>query len=761
MLILVCGTLAGKAAGLIIVDERHWHPPIIPPHPIPRPVHVYSPLELKSLEVECKVNDQVATAHLKHEFHNPNPIRMEGSFLLPLPKGAQVERFTLEIDGKETDAELLRADKARGIYEDIVRRSKDPALLEYAGRDLLRLRVFPIEPRSSRKISLRYTHLLESDSGLTRLTLPLSGTQFSREPVGKTRVTIELASTKPLKTLYSPSHELKIDRQGQRRAKAELRLQETARPTDLALYFSSEQDAVGVSLLTHREAGEDGYFVLLASPGVETDALKTIPKDVVFVIDTSGSMAGKKMEQAQNALRFCVESLNAEDNFEIVRFSTEAEVLFEQLKPANKGSKKRALEFIDGLKAAGGTAIDAALEKALAARPEYSLGRRAVSSRPLVVIFLTDGRPTVGTTNPEQILGKVEKKVDGGMRIFCFGVGTDVNTHLLDKIGQKARGYTQYVLPEEDLEIKVSDFFAKINHPVLASPQLKFGGDIRVTKTYPSPLPDLFRGSQLVVVGRYSGSGDSEVKLEGTVGDSQERQRYELEFPKKSTKNDFVPRLWAMRRVGFLLDEIRLHGDNEELKQEVTELAREYGIVTPYTAYLIVEDEEKREVPESSRSLDRFQQDTEARRTAEASWREYKSMDSGLGAVAAARSSTALSTAQAPDAAGATVTMEANRGFGMGPADTGSSASTAPARARVADYAQQTRFVSGKSFFNTGEVWLDAEVQKHPDAKVISVKFGTKEYFDLVQRVPEAGRWLSLGPRIKLYVDGNIYDVSQ
>ena len=370
-------------------------------------------------------------------------------------------------------------------------------------------------------------------------------------------------------------------------------------------------------------------FLLLASPGLDADENKILPKDVAFVLDTSGSMAGKKLEQAKKALQFCVENLNDGDRFEILRFSTEVEPLFDKLVDATTANRERADEFIGKLRASGSTAIDDALQRALALRP----GR---DDRPIVVIFLTDGMPTVGNTDEDQIVANVKQASAGRTRVFCFGIGTDVNTHLLDKITEETRAASQYVLPDEDLEVKVSSFFARIKEPVLANPTIKFTGDVRVTKLYPSPLPDLFRGtnscSWAVTPARASA-----VVLEGTVTGAKRQFTYEVMFPKHADEHEFIPRLWATRRVGYLLDEIRLHGENAELRDEVTELARQYGIVTPYTAYLIAEDEDRRRVPLSMQSLPRLNTDQSVRSEAAQNWTFFRERRGGEQAVAGAR----------------------------------------------------------------------------------------------------------------------------
>ena len=245
--------------------------------------------------------------------------------------------------------------------------------------------------------------------------------------------------------------------------------------------------------------------------------------------------------------------------------------------------------------------------------------------------------PTIGVTDETQILENVKRHDDGQTRIFCFGIGTDVNTHLLDKLTEQSRGYSTYVLPEEDIEVKVSSFFAKIKDPVLANPTLRFTGDIRATKLYPSPLPDLFKGEQMVLAGRYSGSGNSAIIIEGQVNGATRTYTYEVKFPGESSDHEFIPRLWATRRVGYLLDEIRLHGENGELRDEVTQLARKYGIVTPYTAYLIVEDEARRNVAANVRSFQNMDKDMVVRQEAAQSWRSLNSTLDGSSAIAGAQ----------------------------------------------------------------------------------------------------------------------------
>ena len=770
-LLLAC---AGRmwAAGLIIVgDDEFWRrlPPIVEPRP-PRPVPSFAPLEVSFTKADVKIKDQFATTKVEQEFYNPNPRALEGTFLFPVPKGAQLDKFTMNIDGKPVEAELLAADKARGLYEDIVRRQRDPALLEYAGRDVFKVRIFPIEAHARKKITLSYSQLLKSDAGLVSFVLPLNTEKFSAKPLRQLSVKLELESKRALKSLYSPSHKVEVKRDGVHKATVGFEANDVRPGGDFQLFFIQDDADLGLSLLTYKPAGEDGYFLLLASPGVETKNAKVIPKDVVFVLDTSGSMAGAKLEQAKKALAFCVENLNDGDHFELLRFATEVEPLFNSLRDATKENRTVAQKFIETLKPMGGTAIDDALKKAVALRPENG-------TRPYVLVFLTDGRPTVGDIDEKHILENATKSKTGLTRIFCFGLGTDVNTHLLDKIAEDTKAFSTYVLPEEDIEVKVSSFFTKIKEPVLTSPALKFPESVRVTKTYPAPLPDLFKGEQLLVAGRYWGSGDGAIQIEGSVEGGPagvtKKFAYDVKFPVESAENDFIPRLWATRRVGYLLDEIRLRGESKELKDEVTELARKYGIVTPFTAYLILEDEQRRNVPLSMQTMP---QTLERNRIGldKASgvdrFSKLKDEKAGNGAVADARSLQALKSAEASAPAIVSGNVESLRYTSQSPAPAGQTysygggeggqSSVAGRRVNQAQaIEQQSRFAGGKTFFQNSGKWIDSDVQKKAGMKRVRVTFGSPEYFELLRKQPQSKSWLALGTNVEFTLGDIIYEV--
>jgi Ca-activated chloride channel family protein len=595
-----------RADGFIVI---HTPPtgPRVPGH------FSFAPLEVTYHRVNVEVTDSVAVTSVDQEFYNPNDQRLEGTYLFPLPEGTHVDKFSMDVNGKMMEAELLDADKARSIYEDIVRKAKDPALLEYAGRSAFKVRIFPIEPHSRKPVKITYTQVLKTDAGLTEYVYPLNTEKFSSRPLREVSVRVAVNCKDPIKSLYCPSHAVDVRRDGDRRATLSWDKRDVRPDTDFKVMFSRSDKPVGVELLTYRTGSDDGYFMLLASPGMDAPKGQVQKKDVCFVIDTSGSMAengGKKMEQAKKALSFCLQNLNDGDRFEVVRFSTEAEPLFNELRLADKANVDKAQDFVRSLRPIGGTAIGDAMGKAMELRGKRGGGdekgdrRGGEADRPYVVIFLTDGQPTIGETNEDALVTAVNRSTGGTTRVFTFGIGTDVNTHLLDRIATGTRAASQYVLPDEDLEVKLSSFYTKIKEPVLANLDVSAaGGDVRVSGLYPNQLPDLFKGEQLVAFGRYSGRGPAAVKIRGTLNGERREFVQDVTFADQDARQVFIPRLWATRRVGFLLDEIRLHGESRELKDEVTRLAREHGIVTPYTAFLILEDEARRGVPVASQTL--------------------------------------------------------------------------------------------------------------------------------------------------------------
>lgn len=544
------------------------------------------PLALLHHRVEVSIEDQVAVTRVEQTFRNSAPRPLEATYVFPVPRGASVREFAMWVDGKRVAGELVEAAKARQIYTDIVRRTYDPGLLEYIGQDLLQLRVFPVPPNGDQKIELSYTSLARKEQDTAEYVYPLRMDARTTATLEDLTLKLTLKSQQPIANIYSPSHSISINRTSDHGAIIGFEKNRAVLDRDFQLFWTTSGQDVGLTVLPHKPlTTEDGYVLLLLSPRPELVETQQVPRDLVFVLDTSGSMREDgKMEQAKKALKHCLDGLRDIDRFAVLNFATTVNRFREGLLAVTPEQIDAAKKWIDRLEPSGGTAIDDALQQALALRP-------GDSGRAFTIVFLTDGKPTIGETNPDRILDNVTRRNTGQVRIFTFGVGHDLNAAFLDQLAENTRASGTYVRPGEDMEMKVSAFFAKISKPVLADLRMTVSGGASLSEMYPPTLPDLFHGGQLVVLARYSGSGTTQITLSGMIGAQKREYVYTVDFPNKTEEKRFVEDLWARRKVGYLLEQIRINGEKKELVDEVTALAKKYGIATPYTSYLIVPDE--------------------------------------------------------------------------------------------------------------------------------------------------------------------------
>ena len=752
--------------GFYIVEKSHIHPPRpphppFPPHPIPpRPIHRFLPLELKEVKIAAKIRDQVAQTTLEQTFYNPSNRRVEGTYIFPIPENAEIESFKMEINGNMTKGEILNAKKAKEIYEKIVRESKDPALMEYSDKAIFKIRIFPIEPKKEKKIKIKYKELLKKDGRMNAYKFPLRAEKFLTKPVNQISLKISINSENELKSIYSPSHKIDIEREGKKSALLSYKEKDILPENNFEILFSTHQDdklSIGFDFITYKEKGnETGYYAMLISPGNwRPDTL--ISKDVIFVLDSSGSMRVKKLDQAKSAINFCLKSLNKTDQFEIIRYSTETESLFGNLKSANKKNLNLAKDFIQNIEAGGGTAIEEALLEAIKTSTPKKLKD---TKRPRQIIFITDGRPTIGETRTDKIIDRIIKAqhpIKKNTRIFSFGIGTDINTKLLDLISQKTKASTEYVLPGESIELKISGFYSKVAQPVMTNISIKNESSVRLSEEYPKDLPDLFKGDQLVTLGRYKINQENEENFRAFMQGSIAGKQVKFNLNEKinpNIDNAFIARLWATRKVGYLLEEIRLHGEIEELKDTVVKLARKWGIVTPYTSYLILEDEESRGVPIARQSIGNrkvtpknnnitIQEARLIRRKIEAeSFLGFSKNETGDSAVAASRASNELKSANQSgafrDAYKESQYGNTNHNFKQ----------------------QATRRIAGKTFFQNASGWIDSLASDESYKEEIKIKFASNLYFKLLYQRPENAKWLSVGTNLQIVIDEKLYDIT-
>lgn len=739
---------APVGAQTIIIDHRPT-PPIHPPHPRPprpprpRPPQRNTPLTVKKHLVEVSIVDGVAVTGIDQVFVNPYDFTIEGTYIFPLDDDIALSKFSMYVNGKEIEGKLLSVEEARRHYESIVAKMRDPALLEYLGTKMFRARIFPINPKSEVRVKLSYTQMLTVDDGLVRYRYPLGIEKHQPSPVETVSVMVNIESRTPIKSVFSPSHKMAISRPVDHKASASYEGKNVFTDKNFELYYALTEKEFGLTVLTYREGGRDGFFLARIAPPAKTDARDVLPKDISFVIDTSGSMAGEKIEQARRALKFCLSNLNKHDRFNVIPFSHEATMFRETLVPATADNIEEARKFADGLRGTGGTNINDALLVALSA------GGPADSDTPYLIVFLTDGQPTIGVTDPDEILKNISGSNTGRVRLFVFGVGYDVNTRLLDLLAEQNAGTRDYVEPGEDLELKLSSFYRKVSEPVLADLSLSFG-DLRVHDMYPPKLGDLFAGGELVVVGRYGGQGAKAVELTGTRRGTKERFVYETTFPSETRTHEFLPHLWATRKVGFLLDQIRLHGENKELKSTIVELATKYGIVTPYTAYLVTEP--------GSVAWRRGGRDNvlaEALRLSFAFDRE--DADLGQSIFGGANGGSAQGQRQGM----AKRRVRASRDvLALRRADLGSAALQVvlqPEREKKGEQCSDlVSHVGTRTFYRVGERWIDADYDQ--DAETNKVESFSDEYFKLIRKHPELAKCFALGQRVVVVIAGTVYE---
>jgi len=705
---------------------------------IPRPTPIRGDYEIKSVDIQADIRDQSAQVQVSQVFANKSSRTLQASLFFPLPDEASISGLTLIVDGKELPGRLLPKDEARKIYEDIVRRSQDPALLEYMGRGLFRTSVFPVPPNAERKVEIRYTHILRQKDGLIDFTLPLGHSKHSSHPIQTLNLTVRVQAAEAIKTVYSPTHKVEIERPDSNRAVCKATLHKVSTADDFRLLYGAEQGPVGMNLISYRpDQSEEGYFLLLAAPDIKPVDAKPVPKTVVFVVDRSGSMSGKKFEQAREALRFVLDRLQPEDLFNIVAYDSKVESFAEELQRADEGTLQKARGFIDGLYAGGGTNIDGALQKTL---PTLQDGER-----PNYVLFLTDGLPTVGETNDVKITANAVAANQVGARLFNFGVGFDVNSRLLDRLSREQRGQSIYVRPNEDIETQVAALYNRIGSPVLTDMVIDFEFDeapqpsspAAIARTYPRELTDLYRGDQLIWVGRYRQNGPVKIRLKGNVSGEEREYKFTATLTDHSPNetNGFVEKLWATRRVGEIIDELDLQGHNQELVDELVKLSIQHGIMTPYTSFLAEEETEL------------LANQDNVRRAGENLTTGLRDRVTGQDSFELRRQKAELKSADGPDLEFTRRTdiirrrTYAPRDFGQG-GDRGRGirrGGRAPLPSEEdEDLAKakdnSIRYIGQKTFFQRKGLWRDSTVTPEQEKAAVDIELFSDAYFELAAR---------------------------
>lgn len=566
-----------------------------------RPRPEFRPVEITEIEAEIRIIDQHATTTLDIRLRNPNNRREEAEMIVPVPDGAVVRGFTFQGSGREPSATVLPKDEARRIYDEIVARVRDPALLEFAGCNLIRSSVFPVEAHGTQQVRLVYEHLLTADGERVDYVLPRSESLEYSIPW---RIKVAIQSKKPLNTVYSPSHPITTVRADRYNMTVQTAEQAGTTPGPFRLSYLLGNNGVTASLLAYPDPKVGGgYFLLLAglpAPAENDTDGPAIKREITLVLDRSGSMHGEKIEQVREAALQVLAGLEEGEAFNIIIYNEAVDVFANEPVLKTDENIQKARAYIKSVNPQGGTNLHDALLEALRQKPRPEMLP--------IVLFLTDGLPTIGQTSEVAIRNLASEANPYNRRVFTFGVGVDVNVPLLDKIADLSRAKATFVLPKENVEVKVAQVFKQLAGPVLADPQLAITGEQndpgphRVRDMIPARLPDLFEGDQLVLLGQYLGDEPLGFRLSGNYLGRQRTFEFSFALDKATTRNSFVPRLWASRKIAVLVDAIRQLGANgnplfatgpsvhdpkvKELIEEIVRLSTEFGILTEYTAFL-------------------------------------------------------------------------------------------------------------------------------------------------------------------------------
>ncbi len=540
------------------IDER----PVVPARSSPAVVRVSS-------TVRVTVDGRIARFEVEERFRNGGRGIAEGSYHYALPGEVVFSDFSLFQGEQELKGEMMPAEQARSIYEGIVRQLKDPALITLVGHGLIRAQLFPIAPGETRTVILRYSQLLTSEGDA--LHLRYAAGIRGDAPIS---VRFEMPREADYATPYSPTHPIQETR---RNGALEVTIAPPARG-DIDLVLPFRRGLVGGTVLTHAQGGEDGYALLFLSPP-PVGSTASVARDLTFVVDVSGSMSGDKIEQARTALRQALASLSTRDRFRLIAFSNGIRHFRDGFTLATPQARGDASSFVAALDASGGTNLEGAVAAALS--------ERADAERMSLVFLLTDGLPSVGELAPDRIAAAAAGRI-GRHRIFTFGVGHDVNTYLLDRLAVEGHGSATYVAPGADVGDAVGTVLTKLSRPALSDLRI-VSTPVRFIDQAPADLPDLFFGEELVVLTRYRGIGDGPVVIEGSRDGRRERFTIDAHFGRSVATNDFIPPLWAGRRIGELARQIRLEGATPTLIARIRELGLRHGILTEYTSYLVQE----------------------------------------------------------------------------------------------------------------------------------------------------------------------------
>ena len=532
-------------------------------------------LHVRSARYEIDVANQVLQGFVRHIFENRSKGRQTATYLFRVPDDAAVSEFAHWVDGKKTASRVMEKRAAEKRYRNGKRAGQEAAILSSLKRNGFAARLANIAPYATKRVELRYEGMLPYNAGRIQLTIPLTFPGVESAHHDEIVVEVNVRDKKPITSVRANVDGAVVSKVSAHHWRVIYRSRDVPK-RDLQLSYDVQSKDLGLTFLTSRKNGkQDGYFLLLAAPQELTASADIVQKDVIYVFDNSGSMSGAKIDQARGALKQCLSYMNPGDRFGILAFSDGVNPYRAELLDVTSNNVRSAQAFVDTIAPAGGTNVLAALV--------HAIGMAKSSNRPKVIVFLTDGHPTSGETRIDRILGEVRRANAGAARIFVFGVGDGVNRSFLERLGRYNRGFGQFIREGESINRRVSAFYSRISKPVLTDLTIDFS-PVTVAMQYPHVLPDLYKGSQLLLVGRYRGHGSVKATLRGRLNGKQRAFNFAASFPEESGKNRFLPRIWARQRIAYLESQLLMHGHNSEMRSEVIRLAKAYHLSSQYTS---------------------------------------------------------------------------------------------------------------------------------------------------------------------------------
>jgi len=549
---------------------------------------------LTHTDVKADITGPLSRVTVEQQFRNPFAETIEAVYTFPLPSDAAVDEMTMHIGDRVVLGKIKPKDEARAIYEAAKHAGHAAGLLDQQRPNVFTQAVANIRPGESVRIVIRYVETVKYEDGNYEFSFPMvvgprynpSGTANINPPVTAkgTRaghdisVEVALDSGVPLNFLRSLTHDVDIQRNGSTKAVVKLRNKAELPNEDFILQYDVSGTKIADAVMTHRGA-QGGFFTMILQPPGRVPAEEITPKELVFVLDTSGSMSGFPIEKAKETMKLAMDGLHPRDTFNLITFAGDTHVLFPEPVPANPENLAKAQAFLAGRRGSGGTEMMKAIRAALEPSDQHDHIR--------VVCFMTDGY--VG--NDMEIIGEIRKHPNA--RVFSFGIGTSVNRFLLDQMAREGRGEVEYVGLEEEGSPAARRFQERVHTPLLTDLKLEWNG-VAVSEVYPARLPDLFGAKPVIISGRYDAPGRGVLRLRGKQAGRDFVREVAVNFPNAEPAHEVLATLWARRKVDALMAQnwtgMQTGDPGPEIKSAITKLGVEFKLMTQFTSFVAVEE---------------------------------------------------------------------------------------------------------------------------------------------------------------------------